>query len=54
MNAGYIAESVYLSARLLNKASHAEHFFFENEIKKLCGIPESESILSEIVVGREA
>lgn len=52
MNAGYIAESVYLSARLLNKASHTEHFYYENDLKALCGIPESESVLSEIVVGR--
>lgn len=52
MNAGYIAESVHLSASFLNKASHTEHFYYEKELKTLCGIPENESILSEIVVGR--
>ena len=53
MNAGYIAESVHVSSRILNKVSHAEHFYFEKELKTLCCIPETESILSEIVVGRE-
>lgn len=52
MNAGYIAESVQLSARLLNKSAHTEHFYFEKDLKSLCGIPETESVLSEIVVGR--
>jgi hypothetical protein len=53
MNAGYIAESVHVSSRILNKVSHAEHFYFEKELKTLCCIHETESILSEIVVGRE-
>lgn len=52
MNAGYIAQSVQTSARLLNKSSHTEHFYFEKDLKSLCNIPETESILSEIVVGR--
>ena len=52
LNAGYIAESLRLSGLVLRKISRSEHFYFEDEIRKLCGIPESESLLSEILVGK--
>jgi len=32
MNAGYIAESVHVSSRILNKVSHAEHSYFGKEL----------------------
>jgi hypothetical protein len=52
LNAGVLTESLYVSARLLNKVAREEHFFYHDELKKLFQIPESESILSTIVVGK--
>ena len=52
LNAGVLTESLYVSARLLNKVAREEHFFYHDELKKLLDIPESESILSTIVVGK--
>ena len=52
LNAGVLTESLYVSARLLNKVAREEHFFYHDELKKLLEIPESESILSTIVVGK--
>ena len=52
LNAGVLIESLYVSARLLNKIAREEHFFYHDELKKLLQIPESESILSTIVVGK--
>ena len=52
LNAGVLAESLYVSARLLNKTAREEHFFYHDELKKLLEISETESILSTIVVGK--
>ena len=52
LNAGYMAQSLRLSASLLRKSVHVEHFYYHDELRKLCGIPENESIVSEILVGR--
>lgn len=52
LNAGYIAESLRLSGIVLRKNARSEHFYYENEIKNLCGIPEGESVISEILVGK--
>ena len=52
LNAGVLTESLYVSARLLNKTAREEHFFYHDELKKLLDIPEAESIISTIVVGK--
>ena len=52
LNAGVLAESLYESARLLNKTAREEHFFYHDELKKLLEIPEAESIISTIVIGK--
>jgi len=52
LNAGVLTESLYISARLLNKTAREEHFFYHDELKKLLEIPESESIISTIVIGK--
>ncbi len=52
MNAGYIVQSLHLSSSMVRKTAVAEHFFYHDELKKLCNIPESESIVAEILVGR--
>ncbi|MCF0223467.1 MAG: nitroreductase family protein [Fibrobacter sp.] len=52
LNAGYLLQSTTLSSRILNRKSRAIHFYFENEIKELCSLPETESILAEILVGK--
>lgn len=52
MNAGYIAESLRLSGIVLRKTARSEHFFYQDEIRNLCGIPEKESVLAEILVGK--
>ena len=52
MNAGYVAEILRESARGLGKFARREPFFYEAELKKALRIPEGESILSEVLVGR--
>ena len=52
LNAGYILQSLNLSGRILNKTVRSPHFFYEDDLKKLCDIPEGESVISEILVGR--
>ena len=52
LNAGVLAESLYESARLLNKTAREEHFFYHDELKKLLEISEAESIISTIVIGK--
>jgi hypothetical protein len=52
LNAGVLAESLYVSARLLNKTAREEHFFYHDELKKLLDIPETESIISTVLIGK--
>lgn len=52
LNAGYMVQSLNLSARLIRKVSRSERFFYHDELRKLCGIPESESVVAEILVGK--
>ena len=52
LNAGYLAQSMSLSGLMLRKAVRSERFFYHDELKKLCEIPESESIIAEILVGK--
>jgi hypothetical protein len=52
LNAGVLGESLDISARLLNKTARAEHFVYHDSLKKLCAIPEGESVLSAILVGK--
>ena len=52
LNAGVLTESLYVSARLLNKIAREEHFFYHDELKKLLEIPETESIISTVLIGK--
>lgn len=52
LNAGFLTESLDLSARLLNRTCRPEHYFFHDELKNLCGLPEQESILAVNLVGK--
>ncbi|MBR3852170.1 MAG: hypothetical protein IKJ76_09070 [Fibrobacter sp.] len=52
MNAGYVAEMLRESARSLGKYARRETFFYEDELKRLMKIPESETLLCEVLVGR--
>lgn len=52
MNAGYILQSLNLSGRVLNKTVRSPHFFYEDDLKKLCNLPDGESVISEILVGK--
>ena len=52
LNAGVLTESLYESARLLNRTAREEHFFYHDELKKLLDIPEAESIITTVVVGK--
>lgn len=52
MNAGYIAQSLHLSGRVLQKEARSGCYFYQEELQKICGIPESESVISEILVGK--
>lgn len=52
MNAGYIAQSLSLSGRLLDKAVCGGCAYYHDELRTLCNIPENESVISEIVVGK--
>lgn len=51
MNAGYILQSLNLSGRMLGKVARGGSFYYHDELRSLCKIPESESIVSEILVG---
>jgi SagB-type dehydrogenase family enzyme len=52
LNAGYFAQSMTLSATLLRRTVRSERFFYQDELKELCEIPENESIVAEILVGK--
>ena len=52
LNAGYFVESLSLSAKLLRKTVRSERFFYHDELKSLCNIPENESVIAEILVGK--
>lgn len=52
LNAGVLTESLYVSARLLNRTAREEHFFYHDELKKLLDMPDSESIISTILIGK--
>lgn len=52
MNAGYILQSLHLSSSMVRKTARGEHFFYQDELKQLCHIPESESVFAEILVGK--
>lgn len=52
LNAGYIAQSMLLSGNMLRKSVRSERFFFHDDLRKLCYIPENESIVAEILVGK--
>lgn len=51
MNAGVLAQSLDISARMVRKVARDEHYFIQSELKKLCGIPETESLLAAVLVG---
>lgn len=52
LNAGYIAQSLNLSGRILHKVARGGSFYYQDELRKACGIPESESVIAEILVGK--
>ena len=52
LNAGYMVQSMHLSAQLVRKSSRCERFFYHDELRNLCNIPESESVIAEILVGK--
>ncbi|MBO7512680.1 MAG: nitroreductase family protein [Fibrobacter sp.] len=52
LNAGYLAESMNISGQMLRKTTRSERFFYHDELRKLCDIPETESIIAEILVGK--
>lgn len=52
LNAGFLTQSLDMSARLLNRTARAEHFFYHDELKKICSLPEQESILATVLVGK--
>lgn len=52
LNAGFLTEFLDVSARMLNKVARPEHFFFHDELRKKCYIPESESIFASVIVGK--
>jgi hypothetical protein len=47
-----VAEMLRESARSLVKYARRETFFYEDELKRLMKIPESETLLCEVLVGR--
>ena len=52
LNAGYIAQVLHLSGRILSKTARSENFYFHDELKKVCALPAGESIIAEILVGK--
>ena len=52
LNAGYFIESMTLSATLVRRTLRSERFFYHDELRTLCEIPENESIIAEILVGK--
>ncbi len=52
LNAGYIMQSLHLSSEMLQRKARSERFFYHDELRALCGIPESESIIADILVGK--
>lgn len=52
LNAGYFIESMTLSATLVRRTLRSERFFYHDELRALCEIPENESIIAEILVGK--
>jgi hypothetical protein len=37
---------------MLQRKARGERFFYHDELRALCGIPEGESIVAEILVGK--
>lgn len=54
LNAGFLQETLNVSGRLLGKNVRNVHFFYHDELKKICEIPESESVISCMLVGKIA
>ncbi|MBO7383446.1 MAG: hypothetical protein J6U07_02385 [Fibrobacter sp.] len=52
LNAGFLQESLDLSGRLLHKNVRTEHFVFQDDLRKVSGIPESEQVISCSLVGK--
>lgn len=52
MNAGCILQSMHLSGRVLNKVARGGSCYYQEELRSLCGIPEGESVIAEILVGK--
>ena len=52
LNAGYFIQSMTLSATLVRRTLRSERFFYHDELRTLCEIPENESIIAEILVGK--
>ncbi|WP_407455825.1 hypothetical protein [Fibrobacter sp.] len=52
LNAGYVLQSMHLSSEMLQRKARGERFFYHDELRALCGIPEGESIVAEILVGK--
>lgn len=52
LNVGALVQSLHLSSRLIGKCVRSEHFYYQEELKKICSIPETESVLGEILVGK--
>lgn len=51
LNAGALIQSLTLSGAMLNKHVQPENFYFENDLKNICKIPDSESVIGEVFVG---
>jgi hypothetical protein len=45
-------QSMHLSSEILQRKARGERFFYHDELRNLCGIPDSESIVAEILVGK--
>lgn len=52
LNAGYMVQSLALSSEIIRKNTRNMRFFFHDELRNLCNIPENESIVAEILVGK--
>lgn len=52
LNAGFLLESLNMACRFLNKDSFVDHYVYQDELKKLCFVPEGESLLACALVGK--
>lgn len=52
LNAGFLEESLCLAGQMMNKAVRNEHYLYHDELRKFCGIPEKETIISCSLVGK--